>query len=115
MIKITTTLQQPSGFQTDEAVLEINSYNLNQTVQLVTGATMLPTAGKHISINTSVYKSIEDKNNSALAFQPVNFPMSFSLSPLADDEITESYLYNSVKAKLNDAGYNTEWLEGGED
>ena len=121
MIKINTTLQQPSGFSTDEAVLAINFYTLNKTVQISTGTTTMPipTGGNQISINFSVFKSLANKLALDQPFQPVGFlygiSQSISDDDLVDGNVPESTLYNIVKAKLNADGYNTEWVEGGED
>ncbi|WP_316736257.1 hypothetical protein [Pedobacter aquatilis] len=113
MIKITSTLTQLNGFTTNEAVLEITNYTTSETVQLVTGSTSpmaLPTAGKSLVINYSLYKSEQDKADSMQPFIAQSMPWNYTASVTSDDEITESFVYNLVKSKLNEAGINTVFL-----
>jgi len=112
MIKITSELKQNSGFKSSISVLQINSYTTTETVMLTTGSTMPMPAigGKNIQISVSVYKSLNDKNAGATPYQPMDFPYNFSVQSVPSDEITESYLYNQVRSKLNDLGYSTEFI-----
>lgn len=116
MITITTKLNQQSGFETESAILQINSYSINETIVLTTGITSMPTmpAGKQINVNYSVFKDLQAYDDKSAPFQPVGFPYNISISPAPADVIDESYIYNKVRAKLNADGYNTEWLEGSE-
>jgi len=109
MINITSELKQNAGFTSKVSVLEITSYTINETVQLTTGSTMpLPTAGKNINVNFQLYKSSTDKNAGAAAYQAVGFPYSFSIQPLPEDVINESYVYDKVSAQLTNLGYVNE-------
>lgn len=111
MIKITTELKQNAGFTSKISVLEITSYTINETVQLTTGSTMpLPQTGKNINVNFQLYKSVTDKSAGAAPYQAVGFPYSFSIQPLVEDEINESYVYNQVATQLSNLGYQNEWI-----
>lgn len=70
MIKINSVIQSHSNFETSEAVLVINSYNINQTVVLTTGSTMpaMANSGKSVNVNYQLYKSLEDYENKAQPF-----------------------------------------------
>lgn len=74
MIKINSTIQSHSNFETSEAVLVINSYNINETVILTTGSTLPPIAnsGKSVNINYQLYKSLEDYESKAQPFSSKN-------------------------------------------
>lgn len=117
MIKITSELKQNAGFTSTASVLEINSYTINETVQLTTVSTMAMPAmtGKNINVNFSLYKSFEDKQSGASAFTAVDFPYSISIKAEEDDIVDESFIYNKVKADLTQRGYNCEWLPSEEE
>ena len=111
MIKITTELKQNAGFTSKISVLEIISYTINETIQLVSGNTMpLPQTGKTIQVAFQLYRSMADKNASASSYQAVGFPYSFSIQPLPEDEINESYIYNQVAIQLSNLGYANEFV-----
>lgn len=107
MIKINTELTHSSGWNTTEAVLQINSYTVTSTVQLTSGQTMPIQTGKSININYSVYKDLNSFNEGAQAFTPANtgFPYGIS-SGITSSTVTESAVYNIVKAKLNYLGFD---------
>lgn len=111
MIKITSELSHHSGWKSSISVLQINSYILTHTVQLISGSTMpMATSGKNVNILYQVWKSEIDKNNGAASYQPVSLPFNFYSAVDEDDEVNESYVYNLVKAKLNDLGLDNEWI-----
>jgi len=111
MIKITSELKQNAGFTSKISVLEITSYTINETVQLVSGTTMpLPQAGKNINVNFNLYKSVTDKNAGASPYQAVGFPYNFSMQPAPEDEVNESYVYDQIASQLSSFGYNNEWI-----
>lgn len=112
MIKITSELKQNSGFSSKVSVLEINSYTLTETVQLVTNPTMpMPmVGGKNVTVQFSLYKSATDKSNGAAPYTAIDFPYSYQLSPGVEDVINETYLYAAVSHKLTEAGYFCEVL-----
>jgi hypothetical protein len=112
MIKITSELTQNAGFTSTQSVLEINTYTLTDTVRLTTGSTMaMPAmAGKNITVNFSLYKSLDDKENNAAPYVANGFPYSINFSVEDDVEVTESYVYNQVRADLNVRGFNTEFI-----
>lgn len=108
MIKITSTLKQASGFSSTKSVMELTSYTVTETVQLVVLPTM-PAAipnSKNIQINFSLYKSIEDKEAGAASYQAVDFPYNFSLQASTDATIDEAFLYSEVSAKLTELNYS---------
>ena len=109
MLKITTELKTNAGFKTTIGVLEITSYTSNETVQLVTGSTM-PTSGKNITVSYQVFKSASDKAAGANAFQPDSFPYSINIKPLAEDVISDAYIYSKVSEQLTNQGYTNEIL-----
>ncbi|RZJ82580.1 MAG: hypothetical protein EOO47_00080 [Flavobacterium sp.] len=111
MIKITSELTQTSGFKSTASVLEINSYTLTETVRLTSGTTSpMPTiAGKNITVNFSLYKSLSDKENNAAPFIANGFPYSINFSVEDGVDVDEEYVYNQVKADLNVRGFNTEF------
>lgn len=113
MIKITSQLTQLNGFSTNEAVLEITNYTTSETVSLVSGSTSampLPNAGKSIVINYSLYKSEQDKADGMAAFTASAMPWNYTSSLSSEDEVTESFVYNLVKSKLNESGLNTTFI-----
>ncbi len=111
MILITTKLNQQSGFETESAVLQITSYTVTETVQLVTGSTIpFPNTGKQISLNYSIFKDLLAFESANSPFQPVGFPYSIQILPATDDVINESFIYNQLRSKLNTLGYDAEWI-----
>lgn len=111
MIKITSEITTTSGFKSSVSVLEVNSYTINETVQLGTGNTMpFGIAGKNININYQIFKSLDDKNAGNSSIQVSNLPYSINVQPSPDDVVNESYVYNKVVADLNLKGYNTVFI-----
>lgn len=110
MIKIITELKQNSGFSSKASVLEINSYTLTETVQLVQNPTMPSMGSKNVQIQFSLYKSATDKANGAAPYSAIDFPYSYNVIPSIDDVVNEAYLYQAVSVKLTEAGYVCEVL-----
>lgn len=112
MIKITTELKQNAGFTSKVSILEITSYTITETVQLVQPTNMpaMTGGGRNIMVNFNLYKSLSDKENGASPYSAIDFPFNYSLQASPEDVIDSAYLYAAVSTKLADAGYNNEVL-----
>jgi len=108
------TLKSVSGFETDEAILKITNYQVNNNIDLTQDEVKQTST---VSINYVLYKSLTDKDNGEQPFQvksslgeanafPINIWMSFSttLSDLDD-------VYQIALNKFVDLGYAAELNE----
>lgn len=108
MIKINSTIQSQSNFETSEAVLVINSYSINETVILTTGSTMpaMANSGKSVNVNYQLYKSLDDYENKAQAFS-AKTNWFFNFNNLTGNTINA---YSLVSDKLLVDGIDNEIL-----